>query len=1162
MPADLKTGGVPSMDYDTRNRRLVIFRPRRGPEPFKLWAWDPATDAWEDLGTGALPPEADARRPGVGRGMFRYDPVRNVFWTATTRTAYCGIAGAKCGGLSDTWAYRYRIAAAPAARAAPGRHPASARAAARPRTVPALAMVSTRDGERPPPRRLTAASPGRAPAARPAAGAPRTPFSISLTVTEPAGADRTEGVTVGVPLPPGIDPAGPWSLWQDDHPVSVQAAPLRHRTPWILVDFVAAVRGRRTVEYTLRSSASPAAAAPAPIDAGRADAYARTEVVDATSGETWRGVVTDAAWEAEGPVRWTRRLDGRYAEGLTYTLRLTWWAGAPQVRVVYTLRNAAPANQRDVKLRSARVILGSGARAARAALQRVPAAAPPDAVLEALPNAYPTMAGLPKALRQPGALDVDANGGFVVMDLSHFTATFVVGADAKVAAAPLVAMAPPAYYAVNGNLSSERWSTLQDEIDYVEAQGWSWSRDRLPTYPHTPGYTVFAANVDLHAETESDDCWQNLLMFLRSGTRGFWDRARGWCEYQRDEMARRTDGFAFAWDADGEGGPGPAGGSGKYPRPPVEIPLTELDRAYLRASAYGRIGYFPRVNTSHFWGWGLVDWALVTGDPEAVAAAVDLAEISRRHFGWRMRDLAATGRTGARALMLAIRVWEATGAPEWRDYVEQLVTLYTDAADSWREWAGHYLVPLPALGADWFALNPHHAANLDQAFERYVSAGGARAEEIRRRLVRMGDFALAYGAHRTWWHSSSTVAVTASGRHWLSGIDSEPPAVATINPYHTLTWVDTLVRAWRLTGERKYLEHAAFLHERATRHRYGQRLLTPPAVPFDRAGRFLNEGRIKDLYYPDNGHLQFAHLLFADAVAARLPPRPRPRLAASESRVPFGGSLTLTWAADGGATACTGAYGWSGDVPPAGKRTLEGLRTGRAYVLTCREPLQTVLVPVAVGAAAASERGLALRWSLDAADTDRSLPRQTTLIDRGGAGRNGSVELGTTVPGRHGEALALDGTKDHYARSEAGLKLPPAMTLATWIRFQAEQPVEATALGFGRLGYPRSVNLMLDGTALRAVLRFEGKDTVTLEASGAGDGQWHHVAVAFAPEASVLYVDGRQVAAAPRGPKSWDADRLYLGVDMALKRWARVALDEVRLYPRTLGPAEVSALAR
>jgi hypothetical protein len=785
---------------------------------------------------------------------------------------------------------------------------------------------------------------------------------------------------------------------------------------------------------------------------------------------------------------------------------------------------------------------------------------PPNATIEALPKSYPGIAGLSAELRVPGALDIDPNGGFVIMDLSHYAETFLVNGDSRAAAAPLVAMAPPKHYAQHGHLSSERWSTTQDELDYTAAQGWTWTASQVPTWPHQPDYTIQAVDVDLHSESESDDCWQNIMMWLRSGTRGFWDRARGWCDYQRDEMTRRTEGWSFAWDADGEG-------PTRVARPTIEIPLTAADQAYLGASSYGRVGYFPRINTSHFWGWGLVDWALLTGDPEAVPAAVDLAEINRRHFGWRTDGLGQRGRTGARALMHAVRVFEATGAEEWRQYMEHLATNYTERDPSWLEWAGHYTVPLPDLGPEWRGMNPHHFANLDQAFERYVAAGGARAQEIKRRLVRMGDFALEWALHPLWLHSSSTIAVTPDGRQWVSSMDENPPAVAQINPYHTLTWVDTLVRAYRLSGDRKFLAHAAFMHERATRHRYGQQVLSAPFVMPPKVGRFLNNGQqIGRIYYPDHGHLQFAHLLFADALAAGVPIRPRPVFTASAATVPFDGSVTLSWAADGGATACQGGYGWNGPLPASGTRTLAGLKTNRGYVLTCREPLQSLVVPVKVGPAPASEPGLALRWSFNTGDIDSTLPDQVSLIDRSGNGRNGSVEDATLIPGRMGQALSFagytSGLTGPYGRSDLAMALPPAVSFAAWLRFGATQTSEAVALAYGRFGYPRAMNWQLSGSALQVKIRFDGPATASLDVPGLGDGHWHHVAVVFSPTQTVLYVDGRARGSLPNGPVAWYADELYLATDKALKRFAKVDLDEVRVLLRTLTAAEVAALAQ
>ncbi|HXH81290.1 MAG TPA: hypothetical protein VNN07_00005, partial [Candidatus Tectomicrobia bacterium] len=107
-PRGMRKGGIPSFDYDTRNRRFVFHQPPDGDEDLqRLWAWDPVADAWEQLGPGQVRP-GTPRRIGGGRGKFKYDPVNNVFWTLGARNLYCGISGAKCGGLQDTYAYRYK----------------------------------------------------------------------------------------------------------------------------------------------------------------------------------------------------------------------------------------------------------------------------------------------------------------------------------------------------------------------------------------------------------------------------------------------------------------------------------------------------------------------------------------------------------------------------------------------------------------------------------------------------------------------------------------------------------------------------------------------------------------------------------------------------------------------------------------------------------------------------------------------------------------------------------------------------------------------------------------------------------------------------------------------------------------------------------------------
>ena len=84
----------------------------------------------------------------------------------------------------------------------------------------------------------------------------------------------------------------------------------------------------------------PAAAPENPLRVGdaEADRLTTTQVIVAGSGETVPGAPVRAAWEYRGPLRATRRIDGRYGDVLDYTTRITFYAGSARVRIDHTLK--------------------------------------------------------------------------------------------------------------------------------------------------------------------------------------------------------------------------------------------------------------------------------------------------------------------------------------------------------------------------------------------------------------------------------------------------------------------------------------------------------------------------------------------------------------------------------------------------------------------------------------------------------------------------------------------------------------------------------------------------------------------------------------------------------------------------------------------------------
>jgi hypothetical protein len=235
--------------------------------------------------------------------------------------------------------------------------------------------------------------------------------------------------------------------------------------------------------------------------------------------------------------------------------------------------------------------------------------------------------------------------GFWLYDCSHHCSEYLfdfaapaqadeLGDLARLADSRLWALAPGETYSRCEVLGSGPFGTLEDEKVAYRKWGWTYSDDRLPRAPQ-PEPGAFVAGEDNHYESEADSVQGLLLMYLRTGQRGWFDLAEAWARYHMDLQTWRTDGWA--WKDGGiwfpTGGP-----QGNRPvREPWDFQwgppwgnrqgspeCSDLQRQSQSKSCY-----------CHFYGSGLADYYCLTGDPDALAAAVDNTEQKDdefRHF--------------------------------------------------------------------------------------------------------------------------------------------------------------------------------------------------------------------------------------------------------------------------------------------------------------------------------------------------------------------------------------------------------------------------------------------------------------------------------------------------------------------------------------------------
>ncbi len=277
--------------------------------------------------------------------------------------------------------------------------------------------------------------------------------------------------------------------------------------------------------------------------------------------------------------------------------------------------------------------------------------------------------------------------GFWLYDCSHHASEYLFDFDppdeaerlgelARAARNRLWVLAPGDHYSRCEVLGTGRFGTLADELEGYRTWGWTWDDDKVPrSRGPMPGH--FVAWEDNHYESEADSVEGLLLMYLRTGQRGWFDEAQAWARYHMDLQAWRTDGWRWKdggiWFPSG----GPQGNRKVRKDWNFEWGPNWGDRkgsaecADLWRQARGKSCY------CHFYGSGLADYFCLTGDPDALAAAIDNVEQKDdefRHFQQFKPGESAVGsiRGFGRGFEVMVRVLMAD--PDNR-YVRDLCTL-------------------------------------------------------------------------------------------------------------------------------------------------------------------------------------------------------------------------------------------------------------------------------------------------------------------------------------------------------------------------------------------------------------------------------------------------------------------------------------------------------
>lgn len=206
-------------------------------------------------------------------------------------------------------------------------------------------------------------------------------------------------------------------------------------------------------------------------------------------------------------------------------------------------------------------------------------------------------------------------------------------------------------------LAVGRFGTVEDEK--TSHRLWGWEAKGEPTWRKDPDR--FVAWEDNHYESEADSVEGLILMFLRTADLGYWDEAEAWARYHTDLEAFRTEGWQWkdggVWWLAG----GPQGNR------PVRKPANIKFQAWYKGTPDDQTLWhtsIAKVCYCHFYGAGLVDYYCLTGDTDALDAAINNCEMKYNELTHYRNLTPGKGPIGStrgfgRGFYVGVRTWMA-----------------------------------------------------------------------------------------------------------------------------------------------------------------------------------------------------------------------------------------------------------------------------------------------------------------------------------------------------------------------------------------------------------------------------------------------------------------------------------------------------------------------
>jgi hypothetical protein len=375
--------------------------------------------------------------------------------------------------------------------------------------------------------------------------------------------------------------------------------------------------------------------------------------------------------------------------------------------------------------------------------------------------------------------------------------------------------------------------SLEDERRTYLTWSWTWAASKEPHFTGDSAYAV--RDPDIHGDTEGDDLWTYLMMYLRTGQQGYLDRARAWARYFINDYRQcvGSSGTDYCYDRDA-------------------------------------------FDMDHIYGWGLVAWYEYTGDTSALTAAENLAGDVENYWSHRVNNAYPTPgqfrmapyglRQAGRQLLLVTRVAEATGKARWIALRDKLIDLWMQAPD-WDS-RGMYFggagladdVIAPGAYAQGARIVPtFHVGILTEAFAHVYRTTGRT--DVRDRMVAMARFVSQYGLDARYQYSGKFFGfVNGAVWHNYSAVSN----VTYWDPVYTTALVNSLAYGCKFASDQSLCDRARVFFNRGTKGIYGEPILRDAA-----------DNVVSHFYLDYNkGELQYTYLVFESPTAPRKPMPP------------------------------------------------------------------------------------------------------------------------------------------------------------------------------------------------------------------------------------------------------------------------------------------------